>query len=94
MDVKQAVAQARSYLSSVFADEDVAEIRLEEVEFDAREDAWMITLSILRPSIVNKNTKIAMAMGTAPLKRSFKVVRIPNDGNGMPSIKIRALVEE
>lgn len=91
MDVKQAVAKAKDYLLNVFADEQISDIRLEEVEFDRLENAWLITLGLLRqqrmPGIVT-----ALTGATAPVyKRDYKLVRMPDNENEVPSIKIRNL---
>ncbi|MCJ2060952.1 hypothetical protein MKL09_31085 [Methylobacterium sp. J-048] len=93
VDVKQAVAKARDYLKAVFSDEQISELRLEEVEFDKRDDAWLITFGLLRPGSENLARFGAVPGGTM-LNRTYKVVRIPNDENELPSIKIRELAEE
>lgn len=92
MDVKEAVAKAKSYLSAVFSEENVSELRLEEVEYDRRDHAWLITLGLMRPSLTGK-TPISAIVHSPSLKRTYKVVRIP-ENDDMPSIKIRELAEE
>ena len=44
MDVKEAVLTAKRYVADVFADEGIADIGLEEVEFDEASDVWMVTI--------------------------------------------------
>lgn len=93
MDVKEAVAKAKNYLSVVFADEGVSELRLEEVEYDRHDRAWLITLGLMRPAINGKG-QIAAIMNPPVLKRAYKLVRIPDDDGELPSIKIRELGEQ
>ncbi|SFI95391.1 hypothetical protein [Methylobacterium brachiatum] len=92
MDVKQAIAKARDHLRAVFSDEPISDPRLEEVEFDKRDDAWLITFGLLRPGDENAAHWVAFT-GVSPLTRTYKVVRIPNDATELPSIKIRELAE-
>ena len=94
MDVKQAIAKARSFITEIFSEEKISELRLEEVEFDKQEDVWLITFGLLRPSLRTRLGQIDEIMGTAPLKRTYKVVRVPGDENDLPSVKIRELADE
>ena len=49
MDVRAAARTAKAYIAEVFADEDIDEVGLEEVDFDDRSNLWKITISFLRP---------------------------------------------
>jgi hypothetical protein len=92
VDVKQAIAKAREYLRAAFSDEPISDLRLDEVEFDKRDDAWLITFGLLRPG-GEDSARWGALTGAGPLRRAYKVVRIPNDETVMPSIKIRELAE-
>jgi hypothetical protein len=92
VDVKQAIATARDYLRAIFSDEPISDLRLEEVEFDKPDDAWLITFGLLRPSD-EKAAQWGAFTGASQLKRTYKVVRIPNDETELPSVKIRELAE-
>jgi hypothetical protein len=94
MDVKEAVAKAKTYLSEVFENESVAEVRLEEVQYDETEGAWLVTLGLMRPSYTRGQGAMAALMSPASFKRTYKVVRIPDGGQEKPSIKIREIGEE
>ena len=94
MDVKEAVANAKTYLSRVFAGEEVVDVRLEEVEYDSRDQAWLITLGLMRPTFLGNQGQIAAIMGPKPLKRTYKVVRVPEMPGEKPSIKIREFNDE
>lgn len=94
MDVKEAISRARDYLGMVFADENISEVRLEEVSFDRDEKSWMVTFGLLRPSVRAQQNAFEATFGTLPLKRSYKIVRIPDAGDDLPSIRIREFAEE
>ena len=89
MEAKQAIGQAKQLLGDLYAEEEVADIRLEEVEFDEPSDSWLITLGIMRPSI--RKLGIMQDLSGSALKRTYKIVRIPNNGAAMPSVKMREL---
>ena len=96
MDVKEAVAVARSYLTDIYTGEAIENLGLEEVEFDDSADAWCITLGFSRPwdrSPQPRPSVLPLTLGEpAPqqeLRRSYKVLRI-NDGDGsVESLKDR-----
>jgi hypothetical protein len=83
MDVKMAIAEAKKYLHEVYADEQVTNLGLEEVEHDPASGTWAITLSFSRPW----NTPRTLAQevlenlgAVSSLKRSCKVVTLADDG--------------
>lgn len=89
MNVGEAIQQAKTYISEVFADEDVSSIRLEEVEYDEVGRAWLVTIGLLRPSASIKMKGLAAAVAPTQLKRDYRTVRISDDGKGIPSVRIR-----
>ena len=93
MDVKDAIGLARDYLGMVFSDEDISEVRLEEVSFDREEKSWLITFGLLRPGSGTTESIFAAGMGPLTLKRDYKIVKIPADQNDQPSIRIREVAE-
>lgn len=48
MEVKEAAALARSYFDSVYRDDTMEGLRLEELKYDYDEDEWGITLGFIR----------------------------------------------
>jgi hypothetical protein len=46
LDVQDAIKKARDYVGEIFKDEPIADIGLEEVEFDT--DSWKITIGFNR----------------------------------------------
>ena len=49
MDVKAAARTAKSYVTDLFADEEITNVGLEEVEFDEGQDRWIVTVGFSRP---------------------------------------------
>lgn len=92
VDVKEAIGRAKTYLSMVFAEEDVSDVRLEEVVHDRGAGAWLITFGLIRPS--SRGIGVADLFATAMPTRSYKVVRVPDDPDDTPSIRIRELAED
>lgn len=90
MDVKEAVALAKSYILALFKGEDIKNLGLEEVELDQQENEWIVTIGFSRPwdespSPLNPLSAIS---SSSTLRRSFKIVRISNSGEVM-SVKAR-----
>ena len=91
MDVKQAVRTAREYVVSLYDEEDIMDIGLEEVEFDELSDEWRVTIGFSRPWD-KENSVVPIPYSDARRPRAYKVVRI-DDGDGqIISLKDRILV--
>jgi hypothetical protein len=95
MDVKEAIAAAKKYVNEVYADEQVTNLGLEEVEHSPGAGSWEITLAFSRPW----NTPRTRAQeilenlgGVSSLKRSYKVITIADDGTVL-SMKNRPKAE-
>jgi hypothetical protein len=83
MDVKEAIAAAKTYLKDIYAEEEVTNLGLEEVEHIAQAGVWAVTLSFSRPwnTPRTRAQEVLENLGAvSPLKRSFKVVTIADDG--------------
>lgn len=92
MDVKQAIAAAKSYIAEVYADEGVANLGLEETELDPAQDVWRITLSFSRPwnTPRTRAQEVLESLGAvSTLRRSHKTVVVAPDGSVL-SMKDRA----
>ncbi len=87
MNVKEAVIQAKKEIINLFADENLTNIGLEEVELDDKANEWRVTIGFSRPWDTPKNTFAALA-DSSP-KRSYKLVRISNATNEAISIRNR-----
>lgn len=88
MDVKEAVARAKSYIVELFSDEKLSNVGLEEVELDAQGNEWIVTIGFSRPWDVVRNTFTALGGDVSP-RRSYKVVRIANTSGQISSVKNR-----
>ena len=49
MDVKEAVQTAKKYVAELFTDETIADVGLEEVEFNNTSNSWEVTIGFSRP---------------------------------------------
>jgi hypothetical protein len=88
MDVKQAVVSAKKEITELFADEQLTNIGLEEVEFDDQASEWRVTIGFSRPWDEPRNSFAAVAGSGVP-RRSYKIVRISNTTDKALSIKSR-----
>ena len=86
MDVKQAVQAAKSHVAEIFADESIANVGLEEVEFDESNQVWAITVGFSRVWGRPGDLIRALDGGTA---RTFKIVHIEDESGHVRSVKHR-----
>ena len=77
---------ARSYVGEIFKDEPIADIGLEEVEYDV--DHWKITIGFNRIWKVQP-PGLAGMLSSSSFQRSFKIVTISDDDGKLVSIKNR-----
>ena len=83
MDVKEAIAAAKNYINEVYADEQVTNLGLEEVEHGLGGTNWVITLGFSRPwnTPRTRAQEVLENLGAVTsLKRSYKVITIADDG--------------
>lgn len=91
-DVKEAVRTAANYLAELFAEEDISDIRLEEVELSEDVQTWNVTLSFLRKAKVAGPLVDALSAGLASqVERIYKVLTVRADDGSVTSVKIRQL---
>ncbi len=90
MDVREAVAVAKSYLTNLYTGEDIADLGLEEVEFDELSDQWSITLGFARPW-ERTALRRALSAGDRIGARAYKVLRIDDETAEVKSLKDRIL---
>lgn len=88
MNVKEAVAQAKAHILDLFAEENLTNVGLEEVEYEDQSGEWIITIGFSRPWDAPRNTLAVLAAGTGP-RRAYKVVRISNNSGQVLSVKNR-----
>ena len=84
MDVKQAVQTAKEHVALLFADEDVMNVGLEEVEFDELDKVWAITIGFSRSW--GRPGGLFLDVN---FPRIYKTVRIRDENGQMESVKHR-----
>jgi hypothetical protein len=89
MTPNEAINTAKTQLRSYFADENIRDLGLEEVDFSDDEQEWRITLGFSRPWDSERGIVADMVRPSKP-NRVYKVVHVPeNDGDGKVRIKNR-----
>ena len=88
MDIKEAVQTAKNYIDELFTDETIANVGLEEVEFNNTSNNWEITIGFSRPWQTNT---VATALGNKLPARSYKLVCINDDDGRVVSLTDRVL---
>ena len=95
MDVLDAIAKAKEYLTLVYADENISNVGLEEVEFDESRLKWNVTLGFYRTwSSPPRNALAATLQGLSAPRRSYKVLRIDDRDGKVESVKGRFMKED
>lgn len=79
-DAKSAVRAAKEYLLALLGDESPGDLGLEELEYDDRQDVWLVTLGFSRPWDRNA---IATFTGQTPKFRTYRVLKVRPDGEVM-----------
>jgi hypothetical protein len=93
MEVKEAVAAAKRYIQELFADEDIADVGLEEVEFDNARNVWNITTGFSRVREPADAPPFGNFLMPKRRVRSYKIVRISDRSGKILSVKNREPVE-
>ena len=88
MDVKEATNKARTYVTEVFAEEEISQLGLEEVMYDHKADQWRITMGFARPWDQQHTMAVKMGLKTP---RAYKVVHIQNDDGSIIGLTDRLL---
>ncbi|NET10810.1 MAG: hypothetical protein F6K16_40210 [Symploca sp. SIO2B6] len=92
VSVKSAVETAINYVKDLYANCNLRDLMLEEVEFSEAADQWLITVGFSLPETKEETQSLIMPSKTSrALSRRYKVVNI-NAATGKPvSMKIRAI---
>lgn len=86
MNVAEAVTKAKKYVIDIFADEEIKNLGLEEIEFDESSKEWRVTLGFSRPWDESRNALASLTQASGP-RRSYKIVRISDNSSDVISIK-------
>ena len=89
MNVKEAAKLAKEYVSDLFADEEIANVGLEEIQLGSDGRFWEVTIGFSRPW--DHRALAAVTYGQKGLRRSYKVVRINDANRRVVSVKDRIL---
>jgi len=89
MNVKEAVAAAKAYISDLFASEGISNLGLEEVEYDNAKKVWLVTLGFSRPWEATEAGQVAVRLWGSNKERAFKVVCISDTTGQVISVKNR-----
>lgn len=90
MEVREAVARAKSYVRELYSEEDIRNIGLEEVSFLGDRNIWSVTIGFARPW-QEEGEAVRIRLGQIPvlLRRTFKVVEISDATGEIVSLKNR-----
>jgi len=87
VDVKEAVAKAKDYTADLFAQEQLSDLALEEVEYNEPSNEWLVTLGFSRPW--DKPYFTVKGLPAPRLPRSYKIVRVSDSSGRVISVKNR-----
>lgn len=88
--VKEAVAAAVAFARTLYADEDLRHLRLEEVEPSADERYWNVTLGWLESATTTQTNAWALTQpNISTLPRVYKVFRVDDESGKVESMKMR-----
>lgn len=91
MNAKEAVSKAKDHIQQFFEDEKIINVGLEELEFNADQGVWSITIGFSRPWDAEGFTvplAAAAALGGVAGRRAYKIVTMDESG-ALVSIKNR-----
>ncbi len=86
MDAREAIAKAKAHVATLFDNEGISSIGLEEIEFVDDAGLWQVTVGFSRPW--DQPVGVAAAPG-GRRGRTFKVVTLKDDDGRVVSVKHR-----
>ena len=87
MNVKEAIARAKTYAGDVFSDENMSDLGVEEVEREG--EIWRITLGLSRPWDKPRRIIPAAPPDDKPASRSYHVFTIADESGDMINVRLR-----
>ena len=85
LDVKEAAKIAVAYVADLLSQDQLRDIRLEEVELSEDDDYWLVTIGFSRPEI----TKNVWEIVGGQLGREYRQVKLQARDGKVISMKIR-----
>lgn len=92
VDAKGAVKAAMNYVREMYADDEISDLLLEEVEPSKTHGTWLVTVSFYRPKTEYATGTLGQILGGSPSKRSYKVLSVDKATGTIHSMKMRAKV--
>jgi hypothetical protein len=93
MDVKEAVRSAKRWVLDVMDDEHPANLGLEEVEYNDKEQLWRITLGFNRAW--NSSRGALASMAAEPLqKRAYRTILVDDRNGKVKGMQLRMASED
>jgi len=89
IEFKTAVKTAIEFLAEAYPNENLRDLRLEEIELSANEEFWYITVSYAGDASSLSGLARAIA---GPPDREYKVIAVRSEDGRVQSMKIRQLV--
>jgi hypothetical protein len=97
MEVREAVRTALNYVKEVYADENLSNLGLEEVEYVPERHEWLVTVGFSRPWDYPKKEAPYMVLplggSERPPSRAYKVVHIDDTTGRILEMKHRLIPE-
>lgn len=101
MQMKDAVVSAKRHIRELYADEDIDEIGLEEIEFDEASKVWDVTIGFRRPWRRESTNEVVSPLQSALPRifseryreRWYKLVQLADSDGKLLSVKDRILKE-
>ena len=94
MEVKEAVQTAKDYIRTIYSDEGIRDIGLEEVKFKQGPPTWDVTIGFIRPFSGEALAPLASVLQTDPRRRVYKIVRIDERDGRVVAMLHRAIGDE
>lgn len=86
VDVKDAVKIAKAWVADMLGDEGITNVGLEEVDFDERENAWLITIGFSRPWNTARGGLTAIT-GELAAKRAYRIITVKEPNGNVTSMR-------
>ena len=88
MNVKDIVKYAINHINDLFADENISNLGLEEVEFNSDIGEWEVTVGFSRPWDYPKGS-LATITGEGKANRTYKIITVKDISGEVISVKNR-----
>jgi hypothetical protein len=92
MDVKEAVRSAKRWVLDVMDDEHPANLGLEEVEYNDKEQLWKITLGFSRAW--NSSRGALASISAKPQKRAYRTILVDDRSGEIKGMQLRMAPED